>query len=95
MRTSPYIAQDDDSAAAHVVSAFMEMSFTLADNPFLGTDINPLRQTLKGIRMVPVMPYRNHLISYRPLPDNSGVRILYALHAARGAAAFAREHRRN
>ncbi|MFN0076212.1 MAG: type II toxin-antitoxin system RelE/ParE family toxin [Prosthecobacter sp.] len=89
-----YIALDDPEAARRVIAAVREMLLTLARNPGVGTEYSPLRRTLKGIRMIPVTEYRNYLIYYRPLPDNSGVRILYVLHAARDATTFAREHRR-
>jgi plasmid stabilization system protein ParE len=49
---------------------------------------------LKGIRMMVVTEYPTHLIYYRPLPDDSGVRILYVMHAARDAATLAKKHRR-
>ncbi len=90
-----HIAQDNPEAATRVVTAIRDMSYVLVEQPFLGTEYHPLRKTLKGIRMIPVTEYRNYVIYYRPLPDNAGVRILYVLHAARDAATFAREHRRN
>lgn len=89
-----YIAQDDPDAARRVVAAVHEMFRLLARHPLLGTEYSPLRRTLKGIRMIPVTEFRNYLIYFRPLPANAGVRILYVLHAARDATAFAREHRR-
>lgn len=89
-----YIALDDPEAARRVIAAVREMFLTLARNPGVGTEYSPLRRALKGIRMIPVTEYRNYLIYYRPLPDHTGVRILYVLHAARDAATFATEHRR-
>lgn len=91
---SNYIAMDDERAAQRVLDRIDETFLRLAQFPLSGTDINPLRRTLRGIRMIPVTEYCNYLIYYRPLPDNTGVRILYVLHAARDAATFAREHRR-
>jgi plasmid stabilization system protein ParE len=44
--------------------------------------------------MFVVGDYPNYLIYYRPLPEVTGVRILYVLHAARDAATFAKEYRR-
>lgn len=44
--------------------------------------------------MFPVTAYPNHLIYYRPLPDNTGVRILYVLSAARDATIYVQEHQR-
>ncbi len=89
-----YIAMDDEGAAQRVLDRIDETFQQLAQFPLLGTDIHPMRRTLTGIRMIPVMEYRNYLIYYRPLPGDAGVRILYVLHAARDAATFAREHRR-
>lgn len=60
----------------------------------LGTAYHPMRRSLRGIRMIPVTEYRNYLIYYRPLPDNTGIRILYVLHASRDAATFAHAHHR-
>jgi plasmid stabilization system protein ParE len=44
--------------------------------------------------MITVTEYPNYIIYYRPLPENAGARILYVLHGARDAVAFAKEHRR-
>jgi plasmid stabilization system protein ParE len=44
--------------------------------------------------MFVVTEYPNYLIYYRPLRDNTGVRILYVMHAARDAATLAKKHRR-
>lgn len=89
-----YIAQDDEAAADRVLGEIDRTYHLLALQPRMGTEYSPLRRTLKGIRMITVTAYPNYLIYYRPLPDNCGVRILYVLHAARDAATFAREHRR-
>ncbi len=88
------IAQDNPVAAQKVVRAIQEMFDPLAKHPSIGTLYHPARRTLQGIRMLPVLPYRNYLIFYRPLPENAGVRILYVLHAARDIATFMREHGR-
>lgn len=90
-----HIAMDNERAAQRVLDRIDETFQQLAQFPLSGTEINPLRRALRGIRMIPVTEYRNYLIYYRPLPDNFGVRILYVLHAARDAAGFAREHRRH
>jgi len=91
---SSYIAVDNPEAAEAVESAITGTYELLAREPMSGTAYHPLRRTLQGIRMFVVTEYPNYLIYYRPLPDNSGVRILYVLHAARDAASFAKEHRR-
>jgi hypothetical protein len=44
--------------------------------------------------MFTVTAYPNYLIYYRPLPDNTGVRILYVLNAARDAGTYVREQPR-
>jgi len=89
-----HIAMDDPVAARKVVSAIRDMFLLLSGHPLLGTEYHPLRRSLKGIRMITVTEYPNYLIYYRPLPENTGVRVLYVLHGARDAAAFAKEHRR-
>ena len=60
----------------------------------IGTEYHPLRSSLRGVRMFVVTDYPNYLIYYLPLPDSTGVRILYVLHAARDASTFTRDHRR-
>ncbi|WP_395733340.1 type II toxin-antitoxin system RelE/ParE family toxin [Prosthecobacter sp.] len=89
-----HIASDNPAAARKVVIAIRDMFALLSGHPLLGTEYHPLRRTLKGIRMIAVTEYPNYLIYYRPLPENAGVRILYVLHGARDAAAFAKEHQR-
>ncbi len=89
-----YIAQDNEEAAARVLEAIDQTYSLLARHPRLGTEYSPLRRALKGIRMCVVTEYPNYLVYYRPLPDNTGVRILYVLHAARDAATFAKAYRR-
>ena len=76
------------------MSAIRDMFILLADHPLLGTDYHPLRRSLQGVRMITVPEYPNHLIYYRPLPENVGVRILYVIHGARDAVAFAKENHR-
>jgi toxin ParE1/3/4 len=89
-----YIIPDNPDAARAVVMAIRETFILLAGQPMLGTDYNPIRRVLRGIRMFTVTAYPNYLIYYRPLPDNTGVRILYVLHAARDAATFAHDYQR-
>ncbi len=88
------IATEDPEAAKRVVSAIRDMFILLTGHSFLGTAYHPLRQSLQDIRMITVPEYPNYLIYYRPLPENAGVRILYVLHGARDAVAFAKEHGR-
>lgn len=80
--------------AEAVEFAITGMFQLLAQEPLMGTEYHPLRRSLKGIRMITVTEYPNYLIYYRPLVENAGVRILYVLHGARDAVAFAKEHRR-
>ncbi|WP_395746333.1 type II toxin-antitoxin system RelE/ParE family toxin [Prosthecobacter sp.] len=89
-----YIARSNPRAADEVVGVITGMYDVLASQPQMGTEYHPLRWTLEGIRMITVTEYPNYLIYYRPLPENAGVRILYVLHGARDAAAFAKEHQR-
>lgn len=89
-----HIAVDNPDAAKRVVTAIRDMFIFLAGHPLAGTEYHPMRRTLKGIRMITVTEYPNYLIYYRPLPENAGVRVLYVLHGARDAAAFAKEQRR-
>ncbi len=89
-----HIAMDDENAAALVLSEIDAAYHLLARHPLLGTEYHPIRRVLKGIRMFVVTEHPNYLIYYRPLHDDAGVRILYVLHAARDAASFANEHRR-
>ena len=91
---SAYIAMDNPTAAEAVEHAIIRTLEFLASKPLMGTEYSPLRRTLRGIRMFVVTEYPNYLIYYRPLPDNTGVRILYVMHAARDAATLAKKHRR-
>ena len=90
-----YIAMDNEAAADRVLAEIDRTYATLALDPMMGTAYHPLRRSLIGIRMFVVTDYPNYLIYYRTLPDNTGVRILYVLHAARDAASFAKENRRD
>ena len=89
-----YIAADNPLAADEVYEATREAFDFLAANTAVGTAMHPVRRTLRGIRMFPVTAYPNYLIYYRPLPDNTGVRILYVLNAARDAATYVHEQPR-
>lgn len=91
---STYIALDNPAAAEAVEFAITDTFELLASRPQMGTEYHPIRRALHGIRMFTVIAYPNYLIYYRPLPDNTGVRILYALHAARDAATFVHEQPR-
>ena len=89
-----YIAMDNEAAADRVLAEIEATYTTLALDPMIGTVRHPVRRSLTGIRMFVVTEFPNYLIYYRPLPDNTGVRILYVMHAARDAATFAKKHRR-
>ncbi len=91
---SAYIAMNNPAAAVAVERAITSMFELLACKPQMGAEFHPIRHTLRGIRMFVVTEYPNYLIYYRPLPDDLGVRILYVMHAARDAATFAKQHRR-
>ncbi|MDI1314600.1 type II toxin-antitoxin system RelE/ParE family toxin [Prosthecobacter sp.] len=91
---STHIAMHNPLAAEAVEFAITRMYELLAQEPLMGTEYHPLRRSLTGIRMITVPEYPNYLIYYRPLPENAGARILYVLHGARDAAAFAKEHHR-
>ena len=91
---STYIALDNPAAAEAVEFAITDTFALLASRPQMGTEFHPISRVLRGIRMFPVTAYPNYLIYYRPLPDNTGVRILYVLNAARDAATYASEHQR-
>ncbi len=92
---SIHIAMDNPLAAEAVEFAITGTFELLAQAPLMGTEYHPLRRSLQGIRMMTVTEYPNYLIYYRPLPENAGVRILYVLHGARDAVAFAKDHRRS
>ena len=94
VQIAEYIIPDNPVAARAVVKAIRDTFLILAREPLLGSEYHPIRQVLHGIRMFPVTAYPNYLIYYRPLPDNTGVRILYVLNAARDAATYASEHQR-
>lgn len=89
-----HIALDDPEAARRVVRAIRDMFILLAGHPLLGTEYHPLRRSLQGIRMITVPEFPSYLIYYRTLSESAGVRILYVLHGARDAVAFAKEHGR-
>jgi toxin ParE1/3/4 len=89
-----YIAMDNEAAAERVLAEIEATYAALALDPMMGTVRHPVRRSLKGIRMFVVTKYPNYIIYYRPLSGNTGVRILYVMHAARDAATFAKEHRR-
>jgi len=89
---SAFIAMDNPTAAEAVERAITSTFELLACKPLMGTEYSPLRRTLRGIRMFVVTEYPNYLIYYRPLTDNTGVRIIYVMHAARDATNFAKQH---
>lgn len=91
---STYIALDNPAAAEAVEFAITDTFALLASRTQMGTEYHPIRRVLRGIRMFPVTAYPNYLIYYRPLSDNTGVRILYVLSAARDAATYVQEHQR-
>jgi plasmid stabilization system protein ParE len=85
------IGQDNPEASDRVIGTITETFRILAGYPGLGVGYLAMRKHLKGIRMMPVTPYRNYLIFYRPLPDDAGVRILYVLHGARDIAGYIKD----
>lgn len=94
LEITSFIMSDNPEAADAVLSSIDDAFLAVTSSPALGTLYHPGRKVLKGIRMIPVTPYRNYVIFYRPLPEDAGVRILYVLHGARDVARFIKDSRR-
>jgi len=89
-----YISLHDPETADRVLDRIDSTFHLLKTFPLSGTEIHPIRQILRGIRMFVVTDYPNYLIYYRPLPEAAGIRVLYVLHAARDSATFVQDHQR-
>jgi len=57
-----YIALDQPAAAIRLVQQFELTIDQLRRTPMLGREYRPRARRLKGIRMIPVVGYRNYLI---------------------------------
>ena len=77
------IARDNPAAARRVLQAVRRSFELVARFPEMGTFYRTEQLKLKGIRMIPVRPFRNYLVFYVPLSNDAGVRILDVLHGAR------------
>ncbi|HEV2209927.1 MAG TPA: type II toxin-antitoxin system RelE/ParE family toxin [Verrucomicrobiae bacterium] len=82
-----YIAARDPAAAARVRSAIVRQSISLGKTPEKGMCLSePRDETEMGVRLWPVVRYRNYLILYRIEP--SQIRVLRVLHAAQDWTRF-------
>ena len=76
-----YIYERNPSAAENVFDAIERCIRSLSDMPGIGRMWNSTDPRLTGMRVVPVSPYRNYLIFFRPL--ERAVEILRVVHGAR------------
>lgn len=76
-----YIVRDNVQAADRFLEA-VEANFNrLLDMPLLGRRWESTNPRLEGVRVRPVIPFRNYLIFFRQ--TGFGVEILHVLHTAR------------
>ena len=76
-----YIAARDPAAATRVRTAIVRQSISLGKAPEKGMRLSePQDESEVGVRLWPVVRYRNYLILYRIEP--SQIRVLRVLHAA-------------
>jgi plasmid stabilization system protein ParE len=76
-----YIAARDPAAAARVRTAIVRQSISLGMTPEKGMRLNePQDESETGVRLWPVVRYRNYLILYRIEPNQ--IRVLRVLRAA-------------
>jgi plasmid stabilization system protein ParE len=76
-----FIAARDPAAAARVRTAIVRQSIALGKTPYKGMRITqPLVAEEMGVRLWPVLRYRNYLILYQVEPQQ--IRVLRVLHAA-------------
>ena len=76
-----YIGQRNPDAAERVVDAIERCIRGLARFSGIGRLWSPADPRLSGMRVVPVLPYRNYLIFFRPVEDR--VEIYRVVHGAR------------
>jgi plasmid stabilization system protein ParE len=82
-----YIAARDPAAAARVRSAIVRQSMGLGRAPEKGMRLSePQDESEAGVRLWPVVRYRNYLILYRIEPQQ--IRVLRVLHAAQDWTRF-------
>lgn len=70
-----FIAEDDMTAADHVLEQMGSMCRNIADVPFMGRDRSDVAENLRGIAM------GSYVVFYRPIED--GIVIIRVLHGAR------------
>lgn len=76
-----FIARDNPEAALRVLDAIEETLSRIESFPEIGVSYPVRELRLKNIRMLPVAGFRNYLVFYLPMEDET--RILYILHGAR------------
>ena len=76
-----YIGQRNSDAAERVVDAIEGSIASLKEFPGIGSVWSANDPRLSGMRVVPVSPYRNYLIFFRPIEDL--VEIYRVVHGAR------------
>ncbi len=82
-----YISAHDPAAAARVRAAIVQQSIQLGSASQKGVALKNSRGEQEiGVRLWPVVRYRNYLILYRVEPEQ--IRILRVLHAARDWSRF-------
>lgn len=74
-----YIARDNPTAADRVYQAAQTTFETLITSPNIGTQYQPKRARLEGIRFFPIKQFRNYIIYYRE--TTKGIEIIRVLHA--------------
>ena len=82
-----YIAARDPAAAARVRTAIVRQSISLGKTPEKGMRLSePQDESEAGVRLWPVVRYRNYLVLYRIEPKQ--IRVLRVLHAAQDWTRF-------
>ena len=82
-----YIAASDPAAAARVRTAIVRQSMGLGKAPEKGMRLSePQDESEIGVRLWPVVRFRNYLILYRIEPQQ--IRVLRVLHAAQDWTRF-------
>jgi len=85
-----YISAHDPAAAARVRATIVKQSLELATMPGKGMALEePANDQEVGVRLWPVVRYRNYLILYKAEPDL--IRVLRILHAAQDWTRFFRK----
>jgi toxin ParE1/3/4 len=76
-----YIARDNPAAAERVLDAVEATFNLLAQEPEAGVAYPTRNPKLRGLRMLPVIGFRNYLVFHRFA--GGSVRVLYVAHGAR------------